>query len=104
MKKNSKRMIIISFLCFLLSACSQNKSESEITEQFIENPSTTMSVEKSSTTMSDVESVAPTTTIDLENIDLIGMVSQHTLGSSVSESVLSKPSHNQQQLQGSTEP
>ena len=69
MKKNSKRMIIISFLCFLLSACSQNKSESEITEQFVENPSTTMSVEKSSTTMSDVESVAPTTTIDLENIE-----------------------------------
>ena len=69
MKKNSKRMIIIYFLCFLLSACSQNKSESEITEQFVENPSTTMSVEKSSTTMSDVESVAPTTTIDLENIE-----------------------------------
>jgi hypothetical protein len=60
MKKNSKRKIIIYSLFFLLIACSQNKSESKITEQFVEN---------SSTTMSDVESVTPTTTIDLENIE-----------------------------------
>jgi len=60
MKKNSKRKIIVYSLFFLLIACSQNKSESKITEQFVEN---------SSTTMSDVESVTPTTTIDLENIE-----------------------------------
>ena len=60
MKKNSKRKIIIYSLFFLLIACSQNKSESKITEQFVEN---------SSTTMSDVELVTPTTTIDLENIE-----------------------------------
>ena len=60
MKKNSKRKIAVCSLFFLLSACSQNKSESEIAEQFVENPSTTMS---------DVESFASTTTIDLENIE-----------------------------------
>ena len=60
MKKNSKRKIAVCSLFFLLSACSQNKSESEIVEQFVENPSTTMS---------DVESFASTTTIDLENIE-----------------------------------
>ena len=61
MKKNSKRKIAVCLLFFLLSACSQNKSESEIAEQFVENPSTTMS---------DIESFASTTTtIDLENIE-----------------------------------
>jgi len=60
MKKNSKRKIAVCSLFFLLSACSQNKSESEIAEQFVENPSTTMS---------DIESFASTTTIDLENIE-----------------------------------
>lgn len=60
MKKNSKRKVVVCLLFFLLSACSQNKSESEITEQFVES---------SSTTMSDVDSVASTTTIDLENIE-----------------------------------
>jgi hypothetical protein len=69
MKKNSKRKVVVCLLFFLLSACSQNKSESEITEQFVESPSTTMSIESPSTTTSDVESVTSTTTIDLENIE-----------------------------------